>query len=110
MSPADDDKPTVRDAALFAVTQQFVEALHDLGVDTFVIGYALSDDPNGQGLSKVGGNSTLVLNLLASLIKGLLPEDFKRLQAVMQYGDYFRESRSDKPKQQEPQKAPEWMN
>jgi hypothetical protein len=110
MSPAEDNKATLRDATLEAVTRHFVESLQALGIQTFLIAYALSEDPQGQGLSKVAGNSTLILNLIASIIKGLTPEDFKRLQIVMQSSSYFAESRGDKPKQQEPESNPDWVN
>jgi hypothetical protein len=94
----------VRDSALIAVTAQFVESLKALGIQSYVIGYALNEDPEGQGMTKIEGNATLVLNLIASVVKGMRPEDFKNLLGVMMFGDYFSDQRAkigmvDKPRE-----------
>ena len=82
-----------RTANLIAATKIFVEALHTEGVRSYVIGYALTEDPEGQGMTKIEGSATLVLNLIASVVKGMRPEDFKNLLTVMLAGDYFADHR-----------------
>lgn len=96
-----------RTANLIAATKIFVEALHTEGVRSYVIGYALTEDPEGQGMTKIEGNATLVLNLIASVVKGMRPADFKNLLAVMLVGDYFEAHRDalGMPKRQEAPKG-----
>jgi hypothetical protein len=84
----------LRTANLIAATKIFVDALHDHGIQSYVIGYALNEDPEGQGMTKIEGNATLVLNLIASVVKGMRPEDFKNLLGVMMFGDYFSDQRA----------------
>lgn len=78
---------------LVAATKNYVDALHDQGVQSYVIGYALNEDPEGQGMTKIEGSATLILNLVASIVKGMRPADFKYLLALMMAGDYFSEHR-----------------
>jgi len=89
----DEAQAGVRDSALIAVTAQFVESLKALGIKSYVIGYALTEDPEGQGVSKIEGSATLILNLLASILRGMRAEDFKRILGLMMFGDYFEEQR-----------------
>ena len=93
MTP-EEAKEVARVANLVAASKIYVEALHDLGVRSYVIGYALDEDPEGQGMTKIEGNATLVLNLIASVVKGMRPEDFKNLLGVMMFGDYFSDQRA----------------
>jgi hypothetical protein len=86
-------KDVLRTANLIAATKIFVDALHGQGVQSYVIGYALNEDPEGQGMTKIEGSATLILNLVASVVKGMRPADFKNLLAVMLAGDYFAEHR-----------------
>ena len=86
-------KDVLRTANLIAATKIFVEALRGQGVESYVIGYALTEDPEGQGMTKIEGSATLVLNLIASVVKSMRPEDFKNLLTVMIAGDYFEAHR-----------------
>lgn len=92
MTP-EEAQDVVHTANLIAATKIFVEALHAEGVQSYVIGYALNEDPEGQGMTKIEGSATLVLNLIACVVKGMRPEDFKNLLAVMLVGDFFRDQR-----------------
>jgi hypothetical protein len=83
----------LRTANLIAATKNFVDTLHDQGVESYIIGYALNEDPEGQGMTQIEGSATLILNLVASVVKGMRPADFKNLLAVMIAGDYFAEHR-----------------
>lgn len=92
MTP-EESQDALRTANLIAATKIFVEALHGEGVKSYVIGYALNEDPEGQGMTKIEGSATLVLNLVASVLKSMRPVDFKNLLAVMVAGDYFEDHR-----------------
>ena len=92
MTP-EEAQDVVHTANLIAATKIFVEALHAEGVQSYVIGYALNEDPEGQGMTKIEGSATLVLNLIASVVKGMRPEDFKNLLTVMIAGHYFEAHR-----------------
>ena len=88
MTP-EETQAALRIANLVAATKNFVDALHDQGVQSYIIGYALTEDPEGQGMTKIEGSATLVLNMVAAILKGMRPADFKNLLAVMLAGDYF---------------------
>ena len=98
MTTPDDAAAGVRHSALIAATQHFIESLKALGVESVVIGYALTEDPQGQGVTKIVGNNTLILNLIASIIKGMRPVDFKNLLTVMLKGEYFSSHRGEPEK------------
>ena len=92
MTP-EETQSALRVANLIAATKNFVDALQDQGVESYVIGYALSEDPEGQGMTKIAGSATLVLNMVAAVIKCMRPGDFKNLLAVMLSGDFFEDQR-----------------
>lgn len=74
-------------------------ALTALGVKSFTVGYALSEDPEGEGVVVMQGTSTLLLNLIGAMIHRLLPADFHNLLVLMMAGDYFAGHRGEKKEQ-----------
>lgn len=94
MTP-DERQAGVRDSALIAATETFVSSLKALGVETFIIGYAIQENPKGEGVTRLAGNATIVLNLLCAVIKALRPEDFHNLALEMLGGKYFEAQRQD---------------
>jgi hypothetical protein len=88
-----DRPPSVKENAVYVLTNHYLEALAELSVYGIVIGVALHEEDNHDALVKVVGPATDALNLAAAIVKMLRPEDFRNLLLVMQNSDYFATAR-----------------
>ena len=89
---------TAHESHLAEATKQYIDSLTALGVKTFVVGYALSDDPEGEGVVIMQGTSMPLLNLIGATIQRFIPQDFHNLLVLMQASDFFAANRGEKSK------------
>jgi hypothetical protein len=94
----DKSKFNLHEIHIAKATQQYMESLRVLGVNSFIVGYSLSESEEGEGVAHMEGRSPIVLHLIGALIHGLCPEDFHALLAVMTAGDYYAKNRGEKPR------------
>ena len=80
---------TLRKSNLAAATKIFVDALEANGVITYLVGYSLDDNPQGIGMLKMFGSSTILLNLIATIIHRSRPDEFRQLFLAMLSSDYY---------------------
>jgi len=92
-------KLNLHESHIAEATQQYIASLTALGVKSFIVGYALTEDPEGDGLVVMQGTSTMLMNLICGMIHRLVPDDFHNLLAVLLSGDYFSTHRGEKKEQ-----------
>ena len=93
---AKNQQSTLHESHIAAATQQYIASLTAMGVNSFTVGSALSEDPEGEGVVVMQGTSTMLLNLIGAMVHRLVPGDFHTLLMLMTAGEYFAESRGEK--------------
>lgn len=100
-----------RSAAIYAAVEAFHDTLDSLKVETSIVAASIDDTPKtGYGVSRVKGNSNIVMEMLGQAVKALPPTEFRILLVTMATGDAFAANRGEDPQPQDAAIKPTLVN
>ena len=103
--------PTERSQAIYAAVEGFYDTLEQLKVESSAVAVSIDDTPKtGYGVTRIKGNSGILLEMLGNLIKALPSLEFQMLLVAMATGPNYAANRGEAPQTQDAAIKPTLVN